>query len=228
MAESNPTPQAAKPAAKPRNPVERVIVWGFIAAMLVLVAIEGNSWWQHKQAFAALSARTKAVDETPDAPAVTEADIKAYFHGKEATPKKPEAGNNFTGASRIDVYSWFTISPVNKREIYVYYGKESKQDKNGPEVLAIQVKDEAPPAPAQVAAGEQPSAGPPPGGGMMPPGMQGGPGGGQRGRPPGHDSAASKPDGEKTGDEQPAGEKSDGDKPGDEKPDGEKTDNEQQ
>src|SRR5262245_61185256 len=234
MAESNPTPQAAKPAAKPRNPVERVIVWGFIAAMFVLVAVEGNSWWQHKQAFAALSAKTKAVDETPDAPSVTEADIKAYFQGKEPTPKKPEAGNNFTGASRIDVYSWFTISPVNKREIYVYYGKESKHDKNGPEVLAIQIKDEAPPAPPRIAGGE-PSSGPPPGAGMMmPPGMQGGPGGGRRGRPGGDDeSSTATPDADKAAGNNPATDASDDDKPaedksGDDKPSEEKTDKDQQ
>jgi hypothetical protein len=220
MAEINPTPQPAKPTAKPRNPVERVIVWGFIAAMLVLVAVEGNSWWQHKQAFAALSAKTKAVDEQPNAPAVTEADIKAYFQGKQPREVPLQAGNNFTGASRIHAYSWFTISPVNKREIYVYYGSASKEDKNGPEVLAIQVKDEAPPAPTaptQVASGGQP-----PEGGMMSPGMPGG-AGGRRGRPGAGDGSATPA----TDDEKTAGDKSDGDKPvGDDKPNEDKADDE--
>src|SRR5262249_34960625 len=143
--------------------------------------------------FAALSARTKAVDELPDAAAVTESDIKAYFAGKEPSHSgKPEAGNNFTGASRIDVYSWFTISPVNKRDIFVYYGRATKEDKNGPEVLAIQVKDEPPAMPAQVASDQPPAAGAGAAPGMMmpPPGMRGGPGGGGRGRPPAGDNAA--------------------------------------
>jgi hypothetical protein len=228
MAENNPTPQPAKPAAKPRNPVERVIVWGFIAAMLVLVAVEANSWWQHKQAFAALVAKTKAVDEAADAPAVTEAVIKDYFQGKQPSHSAPpERGNNFNGASRIDIYSWFTISPVNKREIYVYYGSATKDDTNGPDVLAVQIKNEAPPAPSappQVASGEQPSAGPPPGGGMMMPGMQGGPGGGRRGRPgAGDGSDASKTDGDKSDADKPAE-----DKTGDDKADEEKTDKDQQ
>jgi hypothetical protein len=225
MAE-NPTPQPAKPAAKPRNPVERVIVWGFIAVMLVVVAVEGNSWWQHKQALADLIAKTSAVDKAPDAQAITEADIKAYFQGKQPSHSSPpEAGNNFTGASRIDVYSWFTISPVNKREIYVYYGRATKDDKGGPEVLAIQVKDEAPPP--QVASGEAPPAqgGPPQG--MMMPGMQGGPGGGPGGRPAaGHD--ASTAGGEKASDDKAEGEKPADDKSGDDTSDEEKTEKDQQ
>jgi hypothetical protein len=212
--------------------VEKIIVRGFIVIMLILVAIEANSWWQHKQAFAALSAKTKAVDESADAKAVTEADIKAYFRGKQPRKVPPEAGNNFTGASRIDVYSWFTISPVNKRDIYVYYGRETSTDTNGPEVLAIQLKDEAPPAPPQVASGEATpvQAGPP--AGMMMPGM-GGPGGARRGRPGGGESASTTPDGEKTAgdkpeDDSPAGDKPAEDKSGDDKPNDEKTDKNQQ
>jgi hypothetical protein len=233
MAESNPTAKPATPAAKSRNPVEKIIVRGFIAIMLVLVAIEANSWWQHKQAFAALSAKTKAVDEAADAPVVTEADIKAYFQGKKPSRSpKPEAGNNFNGASRIDVYSWFTISPVNKRDIYVYYGRETSTDTNGPEVLAIQVKDEAPPRPPQVASGDETPAqmGPPPG--MMAPGMGGpGPGGARRGRPGGGESASTAPDGEKAAgdkpeDDSPAGDKPADDKSGDDKPNDDKPNDE--
>ena len=40
MSENNPALQPAAPAAKPRNPVEKVLVRGFIAVMLVLVAVE--------------------------------------------------------------------------------------------------------------------------------------------------------------------------------------------
>jgi hypothetical protein len=234
MAENNPTPQPAKPAAKSRNPVEKIIVRGFIAVMLVLVAVEANSWWQHKQALAELIEKTSAVDKVADAPAVTEADIKEYFRGrKPSRSAPPETGNNFTGASRIDVYSWFTISPVNKRDIYVYYGRETSTDTKGPEVLAIQVKDEAPPAPPappQVAAGDQSGAGPgaPAGAGMMP-GMPGGRGGGGRGRPgAGAASAAATSDDDKTAGDKPEGEKSADDKSGDEKPNEEKTDKDQQ
>ena len=216
MAESNPTPQSSAPAGKPRNPVELFLVRGFIVVMLILIAIEGNSWWQHRKAIAALGEKMKAVDEAADSPAVTEAVVKDLLGGKARDRSvKPEAGNNFTGASRIDVYSWFTISPFNKREIYVYYGRESEEDKNGPEVLAVQVKDEAPPAPPQVAGEQQPppaGAGP---GGMMP-GMMGGPGGGRRGRPDGHSSEAPSAEGA-DGDKADA-DKSGDDKPGDDKP----------
>jgi hypothetical protein len=218
MSESAPAPQTGNPPPKRRNPVELFLVRGFIVVMLILIAIEGNSWWQHRKAIAALGEKMKAVDEVPNSAAVTEADVKQLLGGKACDRSvTPEAGNNFTGASRIDVYSWFTISPLNKREIYVYYGKATKEDVNGPEVLAVQAKDEAPPAPPQMAGDQQPPPEMGPGAAGMMPGMPG-PGGGRRGRPGGDSSAAAPADGqdgEKTESDKPAEDNSDDDKPKD-------------
>src|SRR5262249_7096438 len=153
------------------------------------------SWWQQKSVLNELLPKLRAVEET-SAPPVTEADVKKAVGGKQ--PAKSEdlskSANRPYGASRVDVYSWFTVSPVNKRDIYVYYGKTGAQDKEGPEVLSIQGDDKED-KPQQVASGgAAPASGPPTGGasGMMPrPPGGGGPGAGgpgaagpRGGRPP--------------------------------------------
>ncbi len=234
MAESTPTPQPAAPAAKPRNPVEKLLVRGFIAVMLVLVAIEGFAKWQHHHALTALTAMMKAVDEVPDSPPVTMADVKKILGNKQFRTEELEGWKNHVGANRVDIYSWFTFNPVNKREIYVYYWKKSQKAEekdgvdNNPEVLAVQADDKAPEEPLKVA-GDQPAAPPEGGGGpgMMGPGMmspemmgggRGGPPPGMRGgRPPTGDADAGKSDTEKPDAEKSETEKADVEKPAQDK-----------
>src|SRR5262249_35543597 len=120
---ASPAPEAAKPASKPRNPVEKLIVRGLIGVMIVVVAVEGWSWWNHRKALEKLFALTGAVDKAPNAAAVTETDVIAVVGEKKPRTEDVKGKPGSNGASRLDVYSWFTISPINKREIYVFYGQ---------------------------------------------------------------------------------------------------------
>jgi hypothetical protein len=230
MSTSNPTPQTAKPAVKPRSPVERLLVRGFIVVMLVLVAVEGWSWWSHKQARDKLFALTGAVDES-NAPPVTETDVIAVIGGKKPVTEDVRGKPGSNGASRLDIYSWFTISPINKREVYVFYGYKGKADTGPAEVLFVQSQRDVPDE--SVKAQEVPKGndlGAAPGlpgmgagsapGNMAPRGAAGRPG---SGRPPAGDTAGDT-GGDKEGDksdaatpdsDNPTGDKATDDKPAD-------------
>lgn len=145
MPDSSPAAPTPTQVVKPRNPIEKAIVRGFIAVMLVVVAVEAYSWWQCKRTMGPLMDQISAVENGADLPALTEADIKAAVGNK--VPVHTETLNAVTngyGASRVDVYSWFTFSPVKKRDVYVYYSRPTPSDNNGPEVLAIQTDDSTP------------------------------------------------------------------------------------
>jgi hypothetical protein len=143
MSESSPAPQQCSPTAKRRNPVERLLVRGFIGVMLVLVAVESNSWWRHKSALDTLRAKIRAFETAADSPAVKEADVKAVVGGMLPVKTEDLKGKGISnGASRLDVYSWFTISPFKKRELYVYYGHQGPADKEGAEVLEVEPDDQ--------------------------------------------------------------------------------------
>lgn len=218
MSES-PTPQqSTRPAAKPRNPVEKFLVRGLIAVLLVLVAIEGYFRMDYQKAYDALKAKVAAVDKG-DGTAVTENDVKAILGDRKPSRTEEFGSNNPSrnGAKRLDVYSWFTLRPDSKREICIYYGTKTHKD-DVAEVIAVQTDDnvEVPNPPALGddqpkamggAAGAAGMAGPS-AGGPGDPGARGGHGGpgGARGARRGAPAAAAD------------GEKSDADKPADEKP----------
>ncbi|HEY2252841.1 MAG TPA: hypothetical protein VGH74_17340, partial [Planctomycetaceae bacterium] len=137
-----------------------------------------------------------------------------------AAGKKPSSTKDYepgtraaNGAKRVEVYSWFTLNPMSKREMWVYYGGKGKDANEPATVLQITEADvsfmpepavaqssdsgqEGGPAAGGPAAGG-PGAGGPGGRGGPPPGMMGGQGaamhaaagGGRQGRP-----AADKPD----------------------------------
>ncbi len=234
MSTSNPSPATAKPAAKPRNPVERMLVRGFIVVMFVLIAVEGWSKYGHYHAITKLQAMTKAVDEK-NAPPVTEKDVLEVMGGKKPVTEDLHGKPGSNGAGRLDIYSWFTVSPIDSREIYVFYGLKGKADEGPAEVLSVQSKrdmaDEplkAPPVAATNGGGAP--AGMP---GMGAPGMgaRGSPRGAAgrpgRGAPPsggkeGEESGAATPDSKNPPDEEPADEKSPDEKSPDEKPADEK------
>jgi hypothetical protein len=138
-------PPTAVPAVKPRNPVEKAIVRGFIGCMLVVVAIEAYFWLQCRSAMAPLLERIQAAENGIDLPPLVEADIKAAVGSKPPVQSVAlEPGTNGYGATRVDVYSWFTINPLKKREMYVYYGVPLPTDRDGPEVVAVQTDGEIP------------------------------------------------------------------------------------
>lgn len=218
MSESQPPQQSSRPAAKPRNPVEKFLVRGLIAVLLVLVAIEGYFRLEYGKVLGALQEKVAAVDKQVDSKPVTEADVKAIVGDRKPSRTEDFGPSNPSpnGAKRMEVYTWFTLRPGSKREICVFYGTKGHHE-DVAEVIAVQTDDqiEAIKAPEPAAGQGQAAAG---GGTMMgPPGGMGGPGmrGGGRGGPPGqHDPNA-------TNDAKPAsdGDKPDADKSADEKPD---------
>jgi hypothetical protein len=210
MSTSNPSPDAARLAVKPRNPVERLLVRGFIVVMLVLIAVEGWSKYSHYRAITKLQEMTKAVDEK-NAPPVTETDVIAVLGGKKPVTEDVRGKPGSNGAGRLDIYSWFTVSPIDSREIYVYYGLKGKADQGPAEVLSIQTKRDVPVEPLTApAAGAANAAGKPPGMSGAPgagaPGAAGRPGSGMArpGNKENDKSDAASPDSEKTPDDKPA------------------------
>src|SRR5882724_1703222 len=108
MSESQPPQQSSRPAAKPRNPVEKFLVRGVIAGLLVLVAIEGYFRMDYGKALAALQERVKAVDNG-NGKAVTETDVKTILGDRKPSRTEEFGSSNPSrnGAKRMDVYSWF-------------------------------------------------------------------------------------------------------------------------
>jgi len=143
MGNNDPGPQPSRPAAKRRNPVELFLVRGFIVFLLVLVGTEAISWWSHKQALETLRARIHEGETTAGSKLVTETEVKVVVKGRQPVKTQDLTGKGISnGASRLDVYAWFTVSPFKKREMYVYYGRQGPDDKFGPEVLEVEPDDQ--------------------------------------------------------------------------------------
>lgn len=126
---------APRPAAKPRNPIERLVVWGGILILLVLVGIEYASSRSQAAAVAKLTAKMRA-SETGDAD-VKAADVKAAVNGKTPRVLDVSDKNLKSGSKRAEVYDWFTLSPLKRREMYVYYGVGED-----PDVLSVTMEED--------------------------------------------------------------------------------------
>ena len=242
MADSHPPQSTNAPAAKTRNPVERIIVWGLIGVLLVAVAIEFQSRTSHKNVLTTLLSKVKAVDEDSTKPEVTEAVVREAVGNKKPIRAEAVTGGQFApfGAKHLEVYSWFTLNPTRKREIWVFYGGKGRDSTELATVVEVRTSEDfaEPPEVAAATAGNagNPQAGGPGGPGMGGPGM-GGPGmggggmgasgGGPRGRPRTGAPVANgseDADAEKTDAKAADAEKSDADKPSEEKPAAEKAD----
>jgi hypothetical protein len=225
MAGDNSGSSGAAPKAG-RNPIERLLVWGIIGLLLLVVANEAWSRHAYNHAQEILSKKMAMVDENVDAQPVTEADIKEAVWGKKPTSTEDLSGKMVSnGASRCEEYSWFTIHPTKKFVLYVYYA--GAKDGKPAEVLAVTsekekllefrtlTKEEMEAAQKRAAAMQSQ------GGPDMSEMMRRGPGG--RGGPPGRPAGAS-------GD-QPAGESSSSDqsteKPSSDEPSEEKSESDQ-
>jgi hypothetical protein len=215
MSSSNPAPPSQAAAPPKRNPVEKLIVRGLIAILLVLVGVEFAFSRSHSSAMQALQTKLAEVEKDPKAPAVHEADVKAAVGDKKPISSEELKGRIANGAHRLDIYEWFTLNPFNQRRLYVYYGHIGPNDKEGAEVLEVQPDEQIaqPPklSPEDAKAMQDASGSSPP----SMPGMTGGPGGhggpgGPGGRPGGRGAPPSQDAG--TGDA-----KSDADKPADDK-----------
>jgi hypothetical protein len=219
--------------------MEKFLVRGLIAGLLVLVAIEGIGWNSHKTAVAALSKKIKAVEDDSKAPEVTEKDVQEVLGGKQPvkTEQYPASGGGLAPSKKLEVYSWFTFNPANKRELWIHYARKGVKDDGPATVVFVSTDDQeakpidAPEAAPSTAGG---GAGASPMGGGMQPGM-GSPGGGRRGgrggrgRPgaaaadadkaDGDKADADKTDADKTDADKTDADKTDADKPDDAKPD---------
>jgi hypothetical protein len=132
--DTSPT-STPRPAAKPRNPVERLVVWGGILILLLLVGIEFASSRSQAAAVAKLTAKMRA-SETGDAD-VKAADVKAAVNGKTPRVLDVSDKNLRSGSKRAEVYDWFTLSPLKRREMYVYYGIGED-----PDVLSVTMEED--------------------------------------------------------------------------------------
>lgn len=127
---------ASKPASptttpkKPRSPVERAIVWGGILLLLVLCAVEYTSKQAHSNAVESLLKRIKDAEES--GADVKSSDVKIAVGNK--VPRVEDVAGQFlaNGGKRLEIYSWFSVSPLKKREMYVYYGAG-----DDPDVLSV-------------------------------------------------------------------------------------------
>lgn len=87
--ESRPQPSGEK-FAKKRNPVERLVVWGGILALLAMLAFEWNTQSQFNTSVKALEAAIHTKDKNDDTrnSGIPADDIPKYLKG---TPKRTEA-----------------------------------------------------------------------------------------------------------------------------------------
>jgi hypothetical protein len=219
MSASNPAPPPQAAAPPKRNPVEKVIVRGLIAILLVLVGVEFAFSRSHASAIQALQTKIAQVEKDPNASPVREADVKAAVGDKKPISSEELKGRVANGARRLDIYEWFTLNPFNQRRLYVYYGHVGPNDKEGAEVLEVQPDDQiaapAQPSPEDIEAMKNapPPTMPPMMGGPGAPGGAGGRPGGGRGGPPAHDPGTGDA---KADSDKPADDKNADDKPKDE------------
>lgn len=179
-----PAPANKGAAAKPRSPVERAIVWGIILVLVALVGVEASSRFSFERIDKALNDKLQATQES-DA-GMTKKDVDALMEGKVPVTEELKGKDVAIAAHHVDKYTWFSLNPFVKRELFVYYGHKLKEGDES-DVLLVDTKpaktlSEAfpPPTPEQLEEMKK-NAGPPPG--MAPGAMQGmpPPGGGRPG-----------------------------------------------
>lgn len=148
------TPES--PAPKKRSPIERAVVWGGIAILLVVAGMQFLAWNGFRRTLKPLQAAMQKADESEET--VTEAHVKEMLRGnptrQESGPRSdsvkignadedadtgdstaaPDASElAASGASRIDTYTWKGL--FRSYVLRVYYGIDA--GKHGREVLNI-------------------------------------------------------------------------------------------
>jgi hypothetical protein len=226
MSETPAKQSSQAPPPKGRNPIERIAVYGFMVVLLVLVGVEAKGMFAHKAAVNALQALLQAREADSKLPEVTEADVKTIMGSRQPSRTEDfQATNTFAASKKLEIYSWFTLNPLQKREIWVKYGRRGLKETGPAAVVSMSTDDQ------EVSAGSQeigPAAGkandpgftPMGGGPGATPPVGGPPGGRGPGGPPRAHTAEppdGKPAGDKSTDEKPADSKPADDKPADEK-----------
>jgi hypothetical protein len=119
------TPPATKPKPR-RSPVERVIVWGGIAALLVVLGIEGHARMAYGASLASLQKKLNESETGEDLKiANAHTSVRGVFRRTESSNKQ----------SKRVVYSWFSLFKQ-----YVIQLNASKDDV----VLGLETPDAAP------------------------------------------------------------------------------------
>ncbi|HEY2252602.1 MAG TPA: hypothetical protein VGH74_16125 [Planctomycetaceae bacterium] len=129
---------------KRRRPLERALVWALIAGLFALASAESWSRYSYQRAYDFLGDRLEFGDEHTDE-ALDAAEVKSFLN-----ERKPSRTEDFAsarkmmpnGATHLEVYSWFTLNPVHRREMFVYYDAFGPAHKEHPQVLSIQAFEE--------------------------------------------------------------------------------------
>jgi hypothetical protein len=144
--ENAPTPPV-KPV-KRRSHIERLIVWGLIAGLLVLVGVEYSAKATHDTAYTGLLERIRSVERGGEG--IFAAEVKSFVGNKSPRIEDVSGQMLVSNAKRLEVYSWFTIHPARKRELFVYYGHgadpevvfvgDSLDEDTYPKLLAVEAE----------------------------------------------------------------------------------------
>lgn len=149
-------------AKKKRSPVERVLVWGGILALLVVLLIEFRAQQGYTQS---LNAVTSAFGERTEDLTLPDVEQLMQFAPAKSGPEAGELRDIYT-------YSWFSIFRTGQFQLII----ETTQNEDPPIVLSYSTAN--PESPDESAAMDQNmgGGGPPPAAAMVPGG--GSPGGG--------------------------------------------------
>ena len=155
------------PAKKPRSPVERMIVWGGIVVLLLLLAAQARARLGYQLTSSALAERVRE-DEGANPQALAVKDLNQYILGWPSRTVQ-ERGKT----EQVITLTWTGLS--GPKGLFDPYGIDVRATV-GPDAAVLEVIPHgAPEPPAPVADASEIGEGPPEG--MMPM-MPGGPGGG--------------------------------------------------
>lgn len=98
-----------------RNPVERVVVWGLILAMLALVSVEAYAKFSYDATFERL---TKAIDDAQaEGRDITVDEIAGLISGSPSRTETPRP--NVHGAPKTDIdYHWWSLFKTYRIVVY--------------------------------------------------------------------------------------------------------------
>lgn len=143
---SQPTAQAPTPHKKPRSPVERVIVWGGITVLLLLVAVQAHARFGYQMTLSSLGPLID--DDREGGTPLALADVDSHVVG---FPSQSENSTNGKNSERV--YRWYglgrsygiTISYNPNVDPVVVTGLETDNPPPPPAPLEVEESAEAPP-----------------------------------------------------------------------------------
>jgi hypothetical protein len=167
---NRPAPESSsQPSPKPRNPVERVVVWGVIIVGLALITVQARAWYNCRQSLQRILEAVQTTEASTDISHVTIDSITPLLVGH------PVSSDETMGIDGVRHYVWKGL--LKDYGIHLRYGVKSRMIT---EVLNDNPPPPPPPRPVMETADEVPVEGEH--GGPMPGGPGGGPPGGGGGR----------------------------------------------